>query len=273
MGTNSFGEDLDYISEAEFDPLAEEELSVDQDVIDDDNINDIVEMPLIPNMPEGTLKQGIFDAQTYEDPRDAITTLFEKNPGRCPVFLEIIALCENGKASSEIVSVVDEIQSHNKSVYAPLTLCRALEQAGALVIEVPESALTEQDAEGEYLVIQDRVDPIWTSTQAGLDILHHWRGGGPLQELLEADHRYLSIYKKVLAFCTEAPRTKKEIDHLVDHDPLVQNPRRFSNHFIELLEKADALIWKDNAWHTTDLGRKTLESLEAKETTSCDQTK
>lgn len=252
--------ELDFMDE--FDPLAEEETSIRADEIDDDDINDIVDIPLIPNMPEGVVRKGIFDASNYDDPRFALKELFEKNPGRRPIYLAIIEMCEGGKASSEITEAVDEIQSNNKSVYAPITLCRTLERAGALTVDEPGTSPDEIEADAEFLEITSQVDPIWTATEAGLDVLHAEREGTALKELLEIDGKYLEIYERVLAFCDEAPRTKKEIDAIVDHDPLVQSPRRFSNHFIELLEKADALIWKDNTWNITDLGKKTLADMQ-----------
>jgi len=247
----------------EFDPLEEEqEAFLDPEMIDDDNPDDIEEMPVIPNMPEGVVRKGVFDANNYDDARDALRALFEKNPGRKPTFLSIIEMCENGKPASEISREVDELQEHNYSVYAPMTLCRALERAGALVVDIPESAEEAETNDGvEYLEITEEVDPIWTATQEGLDVLKEEREGKGVKELFEADGTYLAIYKRVLEFCDEEPRTKKEIDLIVDHDPLVQSPRRYSNHFIELLEAAHALEWKNNKWTITELGKKTLATM------------
>lgn len=246
----------------EFDPLQEND---DLDLLEDDFADDddaIEEMPLIPNMPEGVVKSGAFDAANYDDPREAIRTLFEKNPGRRPVFLSIIEMAKEGIATTELSKRVDEIQADNQSVYAPTTLCRALERAGALTVDIPVTADEVQTDDGvEYLEIKDEVNPLWTATQAGVDVLDEEREGRAIKELFEVDGKYLSIYKRVLEFCAEEPRTKKEIDGIVDHDPMVQEPRRYSNHFIELLEKADALIWKDSKWTITELGKQTLATL------------
>lgn len=258
MGTDSFENDFDLLDE--FDPLAEEEATIEVDTFDED-LAELVDVPVMPNMPEGVLKTGIFDASNYDDPREAISNLFEKNPGRRPIFLQIIEMCEAGKPSSEIVTEVDALQAHNQSVYAPITLCRALERAGALTVVEPADEPIDEDA--EFLEITEQADPIWTATEAGLDVLRHEREGGGVKNLLEIDAKYLTIYHRVLAFCKEAPRMKSEIDAIVDFDPLVQEPRRFSNHFIELLERHDALVWKDNMWNITELGKKTLDELTA----------
>ena len=101
----------------------------------------------------------------------------------------------------------------------------------------------------------------WTSTDDGLTVLAAHREGSALEELLASDTEsvYLPVYERVLAFCAQEPRTKPQIDAIVDDDPLVQKPRRYSNHFIELLENREALSWHDGGWNATDLGRRYLE--------------
>lgn len=43
----------------------------------------------------------------------------------------------------------------------------------------------------------------------------------------------------------------------------VKSPRRFGGHFIDMLERTDALEWSEHAWRLTDLGRAMLPSVEA----------
>ena len=49
----------------------------------------------------------------------------------------------------------------------------------------------------------------------------------------------------------EDGKTVKEINAQVDDDPLVQKPRLYAPHFIDKLEKCDALEWADS-WKTTE---------------------
>lgn len=251
------GFDLD-----EFDPLAEEEGAIVSTEDDDDGFGGLVDVPLVPNMPDDLVRKGVYDASSYDDPSGALRILFEKNPGRRPIYLQIIEMCEDGKPSREITQEVDRLQADNQSVYAPMTLCRTLERAGALSVEIPDSAVAQEAEGAEYLEITDHVDPVWTATEVGLEILAKEREGYAVKELLDFDKKYSEIYERVLAFINEAPRTKSEIDQIVDNDPLVQSPRRYSNHFIEHLERTDALIWKNNTWNITELGKKTLGELQ-----------
>ena len=51
----------------------------------------------------------------------------------------------------------------------------------------------------------------------------------------------------------ERPCTKPEIEDLVDTFDEVKSPRRFGGHFIDMLERTDALEWSEHAWRLTDL--------------------
>lgn len=66
-----------------------------------------------------------------------------------------------------------------------------------------------------------------------------------------------------MGFVNERPRSKDDIEQLVDAFEVVQSPRRFGGHFIDMLEKTDALCWKDRSWQLTDLGRRMLPEVEA----------
>lgn len=234
--------------EEEFDPFSD-------DAPEDDE--GIEEMPMVSELPEQVRRHGAYDADKYGCAEDAIESLMSHNPGRRPVFLKIIEYCTEPRTESEVAAVVDAAQASNASVYGPATLCRMLERSGALTCEVPETADEVVEDDGtEYLEIKEAPEARWTATDAGLAVAAAHREGGPLRELLAREAQYEPVYRKLLAFCAAAPRTKKEIDALIDGDPLVQRPRRYSNHFVELLESREALAWVDGRWTLTELGER-----------------
>ena len=71
--------------------------------------------------------------------------------------------------------------------------------------------------------------------------------------VFDRDAKYLEVYRAVMGFVNERPRSKDDIEQLVDAFEVVQSPRRFGGHFIDMLEKTDALCWKDRSWQLTDL--------------------
>ena len=82
-----------------------------------------------------------------------------------------------------------------------------------------------------------------------------------LRALLDEDAAYAPIYQRILRLCAaDGGTTTPTINNAVDHDPLVQKPRFYAPHFVDRLEKCDALAWR-KAWCITDIGRAGLDML------------
>lgn len=288
-----------YLDEEEgvFDPLAED-FEPSQEGEDPD-AEGIVDLPIMAELPEEIKVKSVFDKERFDSAQDAIEELLRRNPGRKPIFLQIIEACCEERSSEEVAQVVEQAQAENRSVYTPQSLCSILERAGALVSRTESAEEAEARAEAEGLEGADEpghadgtaeaaepaagedaaesmpadletidareiaAPPVtyWTATDEGLTVLASHKEGSALEELLtsETESVYLPIYERVLAFCAERPRPKPQIDAVVDDDPLVKKPRRYSNHFIELLENREALSWHDGGWNATELGRRYLE--------------
>ena len=197
---------------------------------------------------------------------EAVLSLFDHNPARRPVLVSILGWCDGGCPNSELTEKVDALQTDNRSVYGTTTLCRMLERAGALELEMPETSEEREDAgEGvEFLEIKERIDPVWRTTDAGREVFEQMTDGSAFRAMVfDRDVKYLEVYRAVMGFVNERPRSKDDIEQLVDAFEVVQSPRRFGGHFIDMLEKTDALCWKDRSWQLTDLGRRMLPEVEA----------
>lgn len=250
----------------EFDPLAVDDEVIDQQNMDDDNPIDTIDYPTMRNMPEEMRREAVYTPERQGGVRNALMQLIDHNPGRRPVLLAIIGWCADGCATSELSKKVSAMQEDNRSVYAPTTLCRMLERAGGLRLEMPEIVNECEDAEAGvgYLEIKERVDPVWRATDEGLAARDELTGGAMFRSIvLDRDRRYLEVYQAVMSAVAERPRSKEEIETLVDAFPSVQHPRRFGGHFIDMLERSDALTWRNRAWCLTDLGSALLPEVNA----------
>lgn len=274
MSDTAFDEFLFDGDEGAFDPLAD-----DFEPAEAAEEDGIVDLPVMAEMPSDLKPKSVFDKDRFASARDAIEELLTRNPGRKPVLLQIIEFCCEERTGEEVAELVEQAQAENRSVYTPQSLCSILERAGALTgrSEVPEQdEAAEQDEQGdapeqdgadagqpevEAREVAPQPTTYWLATDDGLTVLASHKEGHALEELLssQSESPYLEIYERVLAFCAVEPRKKPQIDALVDDDPLVQNPRRYSNHFIELLENREALSWHDGGWNATELGRRYLE--------------
>lgn len=274
MSDTAFDEFLFDGDEGAFDPLAD-----DFEPAEAAEEDGIVDLPVMAEMPSDLKPKSVFDKDRFASAQDAIEELLTRNPGRKPVLLQVIEFCCEERTGEEVAELVEQAQAENRSVYTPQSLCSILERAGALTgrSEVPEQDEAAEQGEQGDAPEQDSADagqpeveargvapqPItyWLATDDGLTVLASHKEGHALEELLssQSESPYLEIYERVLAFCAVEPRKKPQIDALVDDDPLVQNPRRYSNHFIELLENREALSWHDGGWNATELGRRYLE--------------
>lgn len=250
----------------EFDPLMADDLEIDQEDMDDDNPLDTVDYPTMRNMPQSMQREAVYTPKRQGSAKAAVLELLDHNPARRPVLLGIMGLCRGGCAASRVAQRVEEAQAHNRSVYAPMTLCRMLERAGALTLELPAVADALEDAEAgvAYLEIKDRIDPVWRTTDEGSALYEELIQGSAFRDIvLDRDSRYIEVYRAVMRAVDEHPRTKPEIEELVDTFDEVRSPRRFGGHFIDMLERTDALEWSEHAWRLTELGRSMLPALDA----------
>ena len=158
--------------EGDFDPLFADDTAIDQNDMDDDNPYDTVDFPTMRNMPQDFGHEAVYTPERQGDATRALLELIDHNPARRPVLLGIIEACEGGMATSELEGRIERMQSANRSVYAPMTLCRMLERAGALELSMPEPSTAAEDVEAgvEFLQITETIDPVWLSTEEALAV-------------------------------------------------------------------------------------------------------
>ncbi|WP_080801974.1 hypothetical protein [Arabiibacter massiliensis] len=189
---------------------------------------------------------------------------------RRKVLLGILAYCDAPQPVADVNAHVDELQENNFSVYTAANLCTLLERAGALARVTPDGEPAEDiEVEPEvvvvdgveYLEAREPVQICWVATEAGRDALEADKPLERLRALLEEDAAYQVIYKRILTLCAaEGGAKTPDINAAVDDDPLVQKPRFYAPHFIDKLEKCDALAWK-KAWIITEIGQAGLDML------------
>ncbi len=211
-----------------------------------------------------------------------IAEFVEAMKGQKQVILAIINRCRTEAFAKDIDEVIEPFKRYRRSVYSDINMRRLLVEHQALqhlekeALEPVEGVLAEGeeysvvidedghevivDKDGNLIVTKNIIES-WVATEAGIAYADAQDPMGELETLLAKEPQYLSIYQRILMFCREKGRTGYEINGIVDNDPLVQDPRRFSQYFLGRLEGVNALNWEDD-WTITDLG---LEYLQAHE--------
>ena len=217
----SAGDTLELLAfDDEFDPLAVDDSEIDQEWMDDENPYDTIDYPTMRNMPETVHHDPVYSPARQGSATEALQALIVRNPNRRPVLLNIIGLCEGGCPSSVISERVDEWQRDNWSVYAPMTLCRMLERAGALTLEMPDVSEEHESAEEgvAYLEIRETVDPVWRATPEALALRAEYLAGKSFRAVVlgSDEARYAEVYAAVMEALEEAPRKLDAIESLTD---------------------------------------------------------
>lgn len=196
---------------------------------------------------------------------ERIAELFASMAPRRKTLLGMIAFCATPQPTDALDAEVNRLQAENFSVYSPASLANLLERAGAIARvtadgapypeEDPEPTLVEVDGTAYY----EAAEPpavCWLATEDGTAYVEADAPLARLTDLLHEDARYASIYDRLLALCArEEGAAVAEMNSAVDDDELLQNPRLYAPHFIDKLERCDALEWRGKAWRITAVGQ------------------
>lgn len=200
---------------------------------------------------------------------ERLDSLVEGMPGQRDVLLGILRSCDEPRADGDVLRAVGELQASNRSVYEAHTLCRLLEQAGGLVHVLPDgSAFRAEDyrpvvvAEGGEEFIQAAEPPAscWVATPEGLAYAAADDPVGRTRAMLAEEAADAVLFKYLLKACQGGGSKTKALEAVVEAHPLAQEPKRYVQHFLKLLEDAGALAWK-GAWVTTPAGSAALAAL------------
>ncbi len=192
-----------------------------------------------------------------------IAELFDKMRPHRRTLLEILRTCKAPTAVEEAFRAAERAQSAHLSVFDGEALCNLLVRAGALERIEPQGQEPQvEEADGvRYLKPAEKMQVAYRTTPEGENVVE---ADKPLEQMtatLEKEPEYKPIYLRILIACSEdGGKTAKELGALVDHDPLLQEPRRWAAYFFGALGECGALTW-DGTWRTTETGLAGIEVL------------
>ena len=188
------------------------------------------------------------------------------------VLLGVLRAAQSPISNADIADVITELRAHKFSVYSPANICTMLETAGALDRVVADGTPYEEfepqpnivviDGE-EYWEPVEAPEPYWTITDAGTAQLESNDPMDRLDRTFQREGKYLRIWKKVLEMGTaENAPSMSDFSAAIDSDPLIAEPRVFFvQHFVEQMERCEAISWQGDGWHTTEFGQRALAEL------------
>ena len=83
-----------------------------------------------------------------------------------------------------------------------------------------------------------------------------------LQELFEEDVNFLPVYKTILVLTSSGtPITAQQLNATLREHPMLKDANLLPAHFVEKLEKRDALTWK-KGWLISEAGKEILNDIQ-----------
>ena len=209
-----------------------------------------------------------FDPQEVYTPAERIERLMSSVKSTSKVLVSTLELCRQMQPVAAVSAHIDALQTSNASVYSAETLCRLLEEAGALTrvfedgtlaCEQPSEPLVVEEDGETYLKVPESKPSFWLISADGAAFLDAYNPASQLQTLLAEQANYAAVFQLVLETCAvEGGATAQQLADLINKRDDVQSPRRYSSYFVDQLQECLALEWAGKAWHTTNLGKSAL---------------
>lgn len=197
-------------------------------------------------------------------------------PGQQFRMLAVIQAADGAlpRLAEDIIADADATHPAGASVYDTARLLRLLTEAGAVASEgaLDEAPVVEQDEDisltadnfvvgedgEEYLVVTDNAPATYLATEAGRAAVARHLDAGALEAIIAEEPRYAPLYARIMTMVSaDGGATTPQLNGAIDSDPLCEEPRRFCGFFVDKLETAGLVEWRDT-WVITPLGRKAM---------------
>ena len=184
--------------------------------------------------------------------------------------LGILRAAAEPASLSQIGETVKSQGQRKFSVYTNANLCTMLETAGALERVTadgapyadfePQPDIVVVDGE-EYYQPTEPPEMCWVATEAGQAMVDENKPLERMAVMFERDSGLLPIYKQVLNLARDGA-SMALFSEKIDSNPAIAEPRRFFvQHFVEALERCEAVAWVDSQWTITDTGEQILAEM------------
>lgn len=208
---------------------------------------------------------------TFEEKLAELNRTVMRHPLNREILYKTLAFCAEERALREAEDFIAALPQFERATQNQYYLLMSLVRAfGLELIERDEAgeAVTAEQKEG---LTEDEIDDLvaaisFKSTEVGDWFVDYNRPAARLVDLLHLAPERTDTYTELLEFIGEEPRPYSQIESLLSGREALQtiiDGRRETMQpsvFVDKLERAGALVWKDG-WTLTEEGRGFLEDL------------
>ena len=260
-----FSDEVFFDDEAGWDPLedaGEEEWDDDDRAERFGYVGDPAQLAAHSEVPE----------EAPKSPQERMDALLGDMPSYRMALLEIVSFCEQPQDGEAIEGRIAELIPQRKSVYTAASFCRMLADAGMLEkVDADGYLYEEEQIQPEEYIDEEgnaRIRPttppaaFWRTTDEGLAYLVGHEASDSLRAVIEENARYKPVFKHILQLCAHQDGASiSTIISEVKGDPLLADPPKMPQFFMDYLERGGAICW-NAAWKATDLGKEALAWLD-----------
>ncbi len=258
----------------DFDPLATTGIEVDEEPDEFAEFSAPIPDAELSRVPEPVVLP----------PEQRIENLLKGLPGQRFRVLHLVELAHEEPLTLEQLAMqLDEAYPQRASVFSAPQLVELLEQAGGLEVvgqvqpdgeealaaeetALDLDALSDEelesllDSEENRLEVEEAPAYLYLATPEGIAAHNKYVNLEVIETLVTEEPRYAEVYRTIFQLvCAGDGATMKELDSAVNALEVLQNPKRFCGYFLDRLEKAGAVEYRD-LWRATTRGRQVAES-------------
>lgn len=210
----------------------------------------------------------------YEQAKERIAKLLACRPMRKQVYRRTLAACSQRLEFSQVEALVADFPEFASCGQSPYRFIRALEEAGGLrliAVDSEGNVISPERVEG---LSEDEIDDLvdrfeLEASKAGTEAAEALSPKQLLDDLVRAFPDRIGVYKDLLAHIKANPCKYDDIERLLSgRDFSAIRTLGTEKHvaikpsvFVDNMEKAGGIVWRDRSWHVTKEGEALLEKL------------
>jgi hypothetical protein len=117
---------------------------------------------------------------------------------------------------------------------------------------------SQDESQDEQFAEPHLLDYDYFPSEVGLQVLSDYSADKRLASLFDVEEKLVPGFKAVLAYCDEAPRTRKEVEQMLSDSGYHVGLDLDVSFYLDSLERSGGLKWSDG-WVTTEAGRELTE--------------
>lgn len=224
-------------------------------------------------MEQTVLRESDYRMMKRHAPRRAVNVekspILVANPSYATPAFDLITFCADERNFDEAVQYLKG-NAYPKTFVAPADgFVSLMVDNGFLVLSIyvdgePYEGTFDELVEDESVPVEAEVTYGVRATDLGRETVAPYAPTAQLAGLIEGDAEAAPVHLRVLELCcAEGGCSKQELDRALNAEGLIPHDERtglvsiYPAYYIDNLEKAGGLVWKD-AWLTTDEGREVL---------------